>query len=378
MLPFNNNNLLPLSWFKQQRSAGTAVFNEEHQYWSVFGHEGVKNIHTDFEHFSSQIQPPSDDSPIDSSILRTDPPRHKLMRATVARAFTSRVIEQMESSIERLAGELLDQAGSAGRLDIVSGIANPLPVTVIAEMMGIPQGDRELFKKWSDDLVGNDPARQMQCQEEMALYFKDILKSRRAQPGNDLITALIEANVGGGTLSEIELIGFCILLLVAGNETTSNLISSSILCLESAPEAWEQLLKDNSLIPSAIEETLRYCSPVQILERRVKADMQWAGNPFKEGQLVLTYIGSANHDERVFDEPERFNIHRRPNPHLAFGHGIHFCLGAVLARLEARIALKALLNRLPRLRRTDNQPLERLDSSMMFGLKRFIIENAVR
>jgi len=186
-----------------------------------------------------------------------------------------------------------------------------------------------------------------------------------------LITALVQASdADGNGLDELELIGFCMLLLVAGNETTTNLISSAVLCLESCPDVYGELRRDRALIPGAIEETLRFCSPVQVMERSVKADIEWYGHRMQAGQKVYTYIGSANHDERVFADPERFDVRRSPNPHLAFGHGIHFCLGATLARLEARIALSVLADRLERLVRADDEPLERLDSSMMFGLKR--------
>lgn len=368
-------DLIPLERYKQQRAAGTAVYDPTSGSWSVYSYEGVKQIHANYEQFSSQFwETPPVDEPIESSILRRDPPKHKQMRSFVAKAFTARVVGAMEPSIRKIAEELLDRNVSTGNLEVVGDFANPLPVIVIAELLGVPASDREMFKGWSDDLVGNDHSRYIQCQKEMTTYFRIILEERRKQPQDDLVTALVQASAADGNgLDELELIGFCILLLVAGNETTTNLISSAVLCLESCPDVYEELRRDRDLIPGAIEETLRFCSPVQVMERRVKADFEWNGHRMEAGQKVYTYIGSANHDEHVFADPERFDVRRSPNPHLAFGHGIHFCLGAILARLEACVALNVLADRLERLERVENRPLERLNSNMMFGLKRLQI-----
>lgn len=376
----NQNDLIPFAWYKQQRAGEPAVYDPATNAWSVFTYDGVKRVHADFEHFSSQFrQAPAEDEPIESSILRRDPPRHKQMRTLVAQAFSARVIERMEPDIYAIANDLYDRAAAAGSMDVVSEYAGPLPVIVIAELLGIPSEDRTLFKRWSDDLVGNDYAKYVQCQQEMSAYFRIIMEERRKQPKDDLIGALVQACAADDSgLSELELIGFCILLLVAGNETTTNLISSAVLCLESSPEIYGELRHSHALIPAAIEETLRYCSPVQVMERRVKDDVEWSGLRMQAGQSVITYIGSANHDESVFTNPEIFDIRRTPNPHLAFGYGIHFCLGATLARLEARIALEVLAGRLDRLRRIDDKPLERLDSTMMFGVKRLPIVTALR
>jgi cytochrome P450 len=291
----------------------------------------------------------------------------------VTQAFTPRIIEQMAGKIEAIAHRLLDRVITEGQMDFVRDFASPLPIIVIAEMLGIPEEDRERFKQWSDALVGNDYERVMQCQEEMSHYFAGIAAERRARPQDDLISRLVQAQSDGVALSEVELIGFCILLLVAGNETTTNLLSSAVLCLDSLPEVQREVRTDRQLIPPTIEEVLRYCSPVQRMERRIKKDVDFRGYPFKAGQTVVTQIGSANHDERVFADPERFDIRRSPNPHLAFGHGIHFCLGAPLARLEAKIALNVLFDRLPHFRRSQDPPLERLDSWLVFGVKQLPI-----
>ncbi|SEO72979.1 cytochrome P450 [Paenibacillus sp. OV219] len=364
-------DLLPLERYKQQRAEGAAVYNSDSGSWSVYRHDSVKRILADYEHFSSQMQEkPSEDEPIEGSILRRDPPKHKQMRSLIAKAFSAKVIEAMEPRIRKIAEELLDRAAAAGSFEVVSDFASPLPVIVIAEMLGIPPEDRELFKRWSDDLVGKDYSRYLQCQKEMTDYFRIQIKERSEQPQDDLITALVQSCMADDNgLSELEVIGMCILLLVAGNETTTNLISSMIMCLESSPETYDELRRDRALIPGTVEETLRFCSPVQLMERRVKADMDWNGHLMKEGQRVYTFIGAANHDENVFAGPEKFDIRRSPNPHLAFGQGIHFCLGAMLARLEARVALNVIVDRIERLERTDDESLERLESDMMFGIK---------
>ncbi|REE87430.1 cytochrome P450 [Paenibacillus taihuensis] len=372
----NQYDLLPLERYRQQRAAGAAVYDSDSGSWSVYTHDSVKRILADYEHFSSQMQEnPSEDEPIEGSILRRDPPKHKQMRSLIAKAFSAKVVEGMEPQIRKIAEELLDRAASSGSLEVVSEFASPLPVIVIAELLGVPSEDRELFKGWSDDLVGNDYARYLQCQKEMAAYFRIQIEDRSKQPTDDLITALMQSCMADENgLSELEVIGMCILLLVAGNETTTNLISSMIMCLERSPETYGELRRDRGLIPGTIEETLRFCSPVQVMERRVKADMDWNGHAMQAGQRVYAFIGAANHDEGVFADPERFDVTRSPNPHLAFGQGIHFCLGAMLARLEAKVALHVIVDRLERIQRLEDGPLERLNSDMMFGVKRMRIQ----
>lgn len=365
-----HEQLIPLEWYREMRTKNPLSYDEGNGVWSVFAYADVKAIHSDYERFSSQfsVDPPPD-QPIEASILRRDPPQHKLLRSIVTQAFTPRIIERMAERIEAIAHRLLDQVVADGQMDVVHDYAAPLPIIVIAEMLGIPEEDRTQFKQWSDSLVSNDYERYMQCQEEMAHYFSSIASDRRLKPQDDLISHLVRAQSEGVGLSELELIGFCILLLVAGNETTTNLLSSSVLCLDSMSELQSKIRANRELIPSTIEEVLRYCSPVQRMERKVKQDVEYRGHYFKAGQTVVTHIGSANHDERVFADPDQFDIFRSPNQHLAFGHGIHFCLGAPLARLEAKIALNVLFDRLPKFRRSKDTLLERQDSWLIFGVK---------
>ncbi|MFD3270476.1 cytochrome P450 [Paenibacillus dendritiformis] len=360
------HDLLPLSYFAKMRAESPLAL--ENNVWNVYRYNRLKEIFADHDHFSSDAMT-EEKEPIEFSILRIDPPKHRQLRTLVTTAFTPRSIEEMIPRIESVTHELLDKAAQEGRMDAVRDFTGPLPVIIIAEMLGIPASDREQFREWSDALVSNDYERYVNCQKEMSVYFEAISEERRHNPQDDLITRLVQATADGEPLSSIELIGFCILLLVAGNETTTNLLSSALLCFDSDREAWRDIREDRSLLPGAIEEVLRYASPIQVMDRRIKKDVEVDGQLLKAGQYILLWIGSANHDESVFDQPSVFNIRRHPNPHVAFGHGIHFCLGSQLARLEAKIALNAMLDRFPNYRRDHSHRLERIDSQLVFGVK---------
>ncbi len=368
---WNEPQLIPLDRFRELRRQSPVERFEGDGYtgWRLYGYDEVKTAFTDYERFSSQGEQNPDD-PIDSSILRQDPPKHRQLRMLVSKAFTPRVIESMEPAIRKLAEELFDKAAAKARFDVLEDLASPLPISVIARMLGIPEDDLSRFKQWSEDLVGTNQERYVQCQREMSPYFSAVAAERRLEPRDDLISNLVHAKVDGEQLSELELIGFCILLLVAGNETTTNLITSIFLCLDSLPEVREELIADRTLIPSAIEEVFRYFSPVQMMFRSVKRDTELGGMAMKAGDPVFLYIASANHDEKAFPEPERFDIRRSPNAHVGLGSGIHYCLGAQLARLESRVVLETLLERYPRFSRDRSVPLERIESNLMFGLRR--------
>ncbi|MFU1797513.1 cytochrome P450 [Paenibacillus azoreducens] len=367
-MEWNKNGLLPLEWFKQMRENSPVVQPEENGFWNVFKYEDVKAVFTNYEVFSSQGSPSVED-PLESSILRQDPPKHRQLRKLVSQAFTPRVIESLAPKIQAITASLLDEAEKNGKMDAVADFTSPLPITVIAEMLGVSIKDRQKFKEWSDALVGDHAESYYQCQREMSEYFSVIAEDRRRHPQDDLITKLVEARIDNEHLSDLEIIGFCILLLVAGNETTTNLISSAMLAIDSLPEVRSQLLADRTLIPGAIEETFRYFSPVQLMFRHVKEDTELRGRELKKGQFVHIWMAAANHDEDVFERPDEFNIHRNPNPHLGLGSGIHYCLGAQLARLESKIAIETLLERFPDFRRDHSVELERQESTVMFALK---------
>jgi len=377
----------PYPAYRLLRRAKPLLHIGRYDLWLATRYDDVKTILTDYHSFSSDF---STTMPADvprhilqDSIITVDPPIHTKLRNLVSRAFTPRAIANLEGRIEQIAHELLDESIEGGRIDLIGDLAYPLPVIVIAELLGVPSADRAAFKAWSHNVVAAadqvfeqrpgavnqamhnaiDPA------EEMTAYFRSIIAQRRAEPHDDLITKLIEAEVDGERLSEQDVTAFATLLLVAGNVTTTSLVGNAILTLLEHPQALAQLRADRSLLPGAIEEVLRYRSPVQFMFRVTKQDVILGGRMLGPGQRIVAFIGSANRDERVFANARRFDITRSPNPHIAFGHGIHFCLGAPLARLEAKVALNVLLDRLPDMARADRTRLAPNDSPILHGVK---------
>jgi cytochrome P450 len=294
-----------------------------------------------------------------STMLTSDPPEHSRLRGLAGKAFTARVVDGMRPHIQEIVDQLLDAVQDQGRMDIVSDLAYPLPVIVIAEMLGVPPELRDTFKRWSDDIVstlGSGVAspelleRGQRSGQEMADYFISVIEERRRDPKDDLLSGLIAAEERGDALSEDELIATCMLLLVAGNETTTNLISNGMLALFRNPGQLELLRSDPSLVESAVEELLRYDPPVQGTGRVAKEPAEIDGRAVEEGQLIFCLLAAANRDPAQFADPERLDLTRGDNRHVAFGFGIHYCLGAPLARIEAQAAFSTLLRRMPALR----------------------------
>lgn len=361
------SNLFP--WYASMRAASPVVYDPRHGVHNVFLYDDVKTVLSDFARFSSQrgrgqgSQNP--ESALADSIISTDPPRHRQLRALVERAFTPRQVEALAPRITELARELL--SGFGDDVDFVRDFAEPLPVIVIAEILGIPTSDRRDFKRWSDGVVSG----RSDGMREMAAYFSKLIARRRAegQDGEDLVSALLRAEVDGQHLTPNELLGFCILLLVAGNETTTNLLTNAVQVLSDHPGVREELSAQPDLWPAVIEEVLRFRSPVQSMFRVTTRAVELSGVTIPEGAWVVAWIGSANHDERIFERPDAFDPRRSPNRHLAFGHGVHFCLGAPLARLEANIALRAVYERFPHLRVRRGAELKYIDSTIVHGVK---------
>jgi cytochrome P450 len=316
-----------------------------------------------------------EDDPQVQTMLRSDPPDHTRLRGLVSKAFTPRTVEALRPRIEGIVEGRLDAVNGAGEMDVISELAYPLPVIVIAELLGVPVEDREQFKRWSDDAIrslggmsAQDLRTSMAAARELRAYFERIAEERRREPREDLLSALLAAEEAGDKLSLDEVYGMCTLLLVAGNETTTNLIGNGLLALLRNPEQLELLRDDPALLENAVEELLRYDSPVQFTGRFVLEDTELNGHEIKAYQQLIVLIGAANRDPEVFPEPERLDVTRTDVRHLAFGHGIHYCLGAPLARLEGQVALGALIERFPNMRLATDSP-EWGDNIILRGLK---------
>jgi len=288
-------------------------------------------------------------------MLTVDPPDHTRLRGLVSKAFTPRMIEQLRPRVQQITDELLDTVQDRGKMDLIADFAFPLPITVISEMLGIPVEDRPPFRVWSQTLVtstaGSEPEKALAAMETFVQYIKTLLAEKRAHPGNDLVSGLVHAEDGDDRLHEVEIISTIFLLIVAGHETTVNLIGNSVLALLQHPDQVNLLRANPSLLLSAIEELLRYTAPVSLSSLRwANEDVPMHGEVIRKGEVVFVSLIGADTDTRQFSDPEVLDITRQENQHLAFGKGIHYCLGAPLARLEGQIAIGTLLQRLPNLR----------------------------
>ncbi len=344
----------------------------------------VSAVLRDHQHFSSvQIERPEledPDDPFGKGRLRTmlfsDPPDHSRLRRLVSRDFTPKRIRELEPRIREITRTLLDKVQARGEFEVMADLANALPVMVIGEMLGVPPEKYEIFKEWSDTIIAGDNAlpgsRQapelMRARRALIDYFAEETEKRRRNPGPDLVSALV-AHHDAETLGADELLGFLILLLLAGNETTTNLIGNGLHALGRNPGQLERLRKEPALMPRAIEEMLRYDGPVQSTVRRPVARLEIGGTPVDPDTVAFILLAAANRDPAHFDDPDRFDITRDPNDHLAFGEGIHFCIGAPLARLEGAIAIGSALERFPRLRLANPEaPLSYKGSFFLRGL----------
>ncbi|WP_131784486.1 cytochrome P450 [Protofrankia symbiont of Coriaria ruscifolia] len=296
------------------------------------------------------------------SFLRMNPPGHTRLRGLVSKAFTPRVIAALEPRITSWVNSLIDTALEAGDVDLIDAFARPLPLRIICELLGVPAQDEKTFRGWANDLTrGLDPdylltpdelARRVTSSRDFDAYFRELIAQRRARPTEDLLSRLVAVQDHGDVLSETELLELCALLLVAGYETTVNLIGNAVLALLRNPDQLALLRADPGLMPSVIDETLRYDSPIQLVGRVALRDTEIAGHAFAQGEVIIVLFASAQRDPSVFADPDRFDVTRyagtTPAPrHLGFGLGIHYCLGAPLARLEAEIAMRALIRRAP-------------------------------
>jgi len=351
-------------------------------FWAVTRYHDIVAVSRDWATYSSErrgalLREPGEEELATQRLmmLNMDPPRHWKLRARVNKGFTPRMIAVLTDPVRRVCDELVDAVAERGRCDFVTEIAAELPLQVIAELLGIPQADRHQVFEWSNTMIGSDdpewqgsPEDSMSAAMSMYAYANELALQRKDSPRDDLVSVLMRAEVDGEQLTEVEFDLFFMLLAVAGNETTRNLISGGMLALIQHPDERRRLLADRSLLDTAVEEMLRWVTPVMQFQRTAQRDAEIAGVPVAEGERVALYYVSANRDEAVFDEPMRFDVGRTPNEHITFGAGgPHFCLGNSLARLEIRTVFDVLLSRLPDVE-LDGPP-RKLRSNFLNGLK---------
>jgi len=352
----------PYPLYQYLLATAPVQWNDILQAWTLARYADVVNSLTDarFSADRTKFEGSAASYQVAKSMLVSDPPDHTRLRALVQKAFTPRIIESLRPRIVAVVGELLDrmaEKGSGSSVDLIEDLAYPLPVVVIAELLGVPAEDRVKFQEWSAVMAASlDPLVAAELMERVPVardglhaYLRGIIAERRREPRADLISALVAAEERGDVLSEPELVVMCTLLLIAGHETTVNLIGNGMLALLRNPEQLAVLRADPGLVPTAVEELLRYDSPVQMTGRIALEPVEIGGHTVDTGQWVLPLLGAANHDTAQFADPERLDVTRNPNAHVAFGRGIHFCLGAPLARLEGQIAIGALVRRFPNL-----------------------------
>ena len=349
----------PYPVYRRLRDEAPLYRNEELGFWALSRHADVLAAFKDVDRFSNRhgvsldVDAFHDHADTSMSFLAMDPPRHTRMRALVSRGFTPRRVSALEPRIRQIAIQHIEGFVERGVCDFIADFAGKLPMDVISELIGIPEEDRSAIRTWADLVVHREegveglPPSTRESAARMLEYFVEMLRDRRQHRRDDLTGALIEAEIDGDRLTDHEIIGLLFLMSIAGNETTTKLLGNAIYWLGRNPSERDKVRADPGLIPRWVEETLRYDNSTQALARLVGRDMEIQGQPLREGDKLVLLVGSANRDERVFEEPDRFDILRDTSALLSFGRGNHFCLGAALARLEGRVALEEVQRRFP-------------------------------
>ncbi|NGO73146.1 cytochrome P450 [Streptomyces boncukensis] len=348
------------AWLDRMRQERPVLLDSTSQVWRVLRYDDATQVLGDWRTFSNDMSRLTlSEELVEGNIAVLDPPRHQVLRALVSQAFTPRRLAALEAGIAERAARVLDAGREGGRMEFVRDLAYPLPLSVIADLLGLPSADRPVLERCADAqirITAPDPSdtglqqRREQAMAELLDLLRDQVKRKRSTPGEDLMSTLGTAEADGRRLTDEEIVTFSVLLLMAGHVTTMGLLSNLAVCMDEHPDAYAAVRADPSLIPGAVEETLRFRPPVPDAARVTATDVTLHGVDIPRNRLVLVATVSAARDERRFPHPGRFDITRSPNPHLAFSHGPHFCLGAQLARLEARIVLRLLTERWTRIR----------------------------
>ena len=377
---FHNPDRLndPYPHYKQWREEQPIWWADDVGGWVLSRYDDVRTVLKDAALFSSNSMGEMDQQAMALPLLSDDPPRHTQLRAIVNKAFTSRTLKAMEIEVGVLVEELLDTMAGKRVVDISAEFTIPLPVHIIARLMGIPEERADDFKRWSDALTGTGEASSMEERMpdimEMSQYFASLIPERRANPGDDLISKVVHAEVDGEGISDQDIVGFNILLLIAGNETTTNLLSNLLNYLANSPDKWNELRDNPEKIDAAVEETLRFDAPVHWVNRKAMQDTEFHGQKVKAGDMVFAMLGSANRDAGRYEHADEFRLDRGRSDHHTFGHGIHFCIGAPLARMEARFALEGLFRRYKGISHTTSGNNERTHSNMLRGFHHLWLE----